>query len=386
MVETLVKEQNDLLDMDVACGFGSPLIFAISSNTVFLRVFLTLGIDLNKPSSVQTSLYHKQDFPPGSYTPVSWAAAIGSKVAVDLLLSRPEVNLPDDILHTAVVSTQRSPEIINKLCQRGADVSLTVDGSTLIHTLLSQFGPRTDTNQWLPVVKTLIGDLSVQDWTARTVLHIALDNHLSDIVAYLLEQNAQLTATATLHRDIWIWAKKRKWFAKVGAAIDAAEQPSTRILGKIIDATATLQLVEFPGAVTTDHDDPNPICAVVVSVINRKPPAPFWFRFSDPHRMFSLEADLSRGKSSLQSNTQSSPRNDELATLKCRFSRLRYYQKTCSRLFDYHQGDAVTSMLRQLTQEKDSTGDSLFLQMTFQTDDKVYDHDYTLDIYRGPLH
>ncbi|KAG1833679.1 hypothetical protein DFJ58DRAFT_847761 [Suillus subalutaceus] len=204
MVETLVKEQPDLLGVDVARGLGSPLIFAIASNPVFLSVLLKLGVDLNKSSSIQTDLYHQRDLPSGSFAPISWAAAIGSQVAVEFLLSQTKVELPVGILHTAVMSKKRSPKIIHKLCQRGADVTFTVDGSTPLHALLSslRLRLRADQRQWLPVIKALVGDLSGHDWTARTALHIALDNRLSDVVVYLIEQNAQLTATATLHPNL----------------------------------------------------------------------------------------------------------------------------------------------------------------------------------------
>ncbi|KAG2340391.1 hypothetical protein BDR05DRAFT_966904 [Suillus weaverae] len=385
MVETLVKEQPDLLGVDVARGLGSPLIFAIASNTASLSVLLELGVDLNKPSSIQTDLYHQRDLPSGSYVPISWAAAIGSSVAVELLLSQPEVNLPDDIVHTAVVSKWRSPEIIYKLCQRGADVTFTVDGSTPIHTLLSKLGPRTDQFQWLPVVKAFVRDISAQDWTARTALRIALDRRLSDVVAYLLEQNARLTATATLHPTIWSWATKSKWFAKVQAAALAADQPYTRIMGKIIDATGKSRLVEFPGAVT-NHGDHNPMCAVVVSVVDRK--LYRWPAVMFP-RIVSLEADLSRGKLLLQNNAQNSPENEELARLNFRLTWVKTRQRVSSRLLDYHQGDTVTSTLRQLTRDKDSTSDSLFLRLsrTKEGGRSTFDDlEYALDIYRGHLH
>ncbi|KAG1886707.1 hypothetical protein F4604DRAFT_2044165 [Suillus subluteus] len=384
MVETLVKEQPDLLGVDVARGLGSPLIFAIASNPVFLSVLLKLGVDLNKSSSIQTDLYHQRDLPSGSFAPISWAAAIGSQVAVEFLLSQTEVELPVGILHTAVMSRKRSPKIIHKLCQRGADVTFTVDGSTPLHALLSslRLRLRADQRQWLPVIKALVGDLSGHDWTARTALHIALDNRLSDVVVYLIEQNAQLTATATLHPNIWNWAEGKQWFSKVQAATLAADQPYTRIVGKIIDATWQSRLVEFPGAATTNHADANPICAVVVSVIDRK-------LYSLFRRIVSLEADLSRGKLLLRNNVQESLENDEFARLKFRFSWLQIRQRVSSRLLDYHQGDAITSVLRQLTQDKDSTGDSLFLRLS-KTEEwcqiSFDDLEYVLDIYRGRLH
>ncbi|KAG1720150.1 hypothetical protein EDB19DRAFT_1965798 [Suillus lakei] len=101
MVETLVKVQPDLLNVDIAGGSGLPLVCAIASNPAFLSVLLKLGVDLNKPSFIKPCLYGQQDLPSGSYTPISWAVAIESEVAVEFLLSQTEVNLPDDILHTA---------------------------------------------------------------------------------------------------------------------------------------------------------------------------------------------------------------------------------------------------------------------------------------------
>ncbi|KAG2039183.1 hypothetical protein BDR03DRAFT_250795 [Suillus americanus] len=66
--------------------------------------------------------------------------------------------------------------------------------------------PDTSTNQLLPVVKALVEpscNLSLQDRTARTVLHIALDGRLEHIVTYLLERNAGLSAMAALLPDQW---------------------------------------------------------------------------------------------------------------------------------------------------------------------------------------
>ncbi|KAG1850980.1 hypothetical protein C8R48DRAFT_778011 [Suillus tomentosus] len=384
MVEPLVKKQPDILSVDVARGFGSPLIFTIASNPAFLSVLLELGIDLNEPSFISTYLYHLRDLTSGSYTPISWAAAIGSEVAVELLLSRTEVTLPDDILHTAILSNRRSPEIALKLCQRSADVTFTVDGSTPLHALLSklvsshwsgsrQYSNRRSNGQWLPVIEKLVRDLSVPDWTARTALHIALDNRLNDIVVYLLEQNAPLTATPTLHPTIWSWAEGNQWFAKVQAAALAADKPCTRIRGKIVGQS---RVVEFPGVVSANHGNLKPICAVVVSVINRS---------SDFHAQI-LEASLFRGKLLHQNKAQDFLENDEFAPLKFRLSCER---NLSSRLFDHHQGDAVTSALLKLTWDEDSTGDSLFLRLSSRGlflgsyFDKV---EYALDIYRGHLH
>lgn len=385
MVETLIKEQPDLLGADVACGFGSPFIFTIASNTAFLSVLLKLGIDLNKPSFIQTDLYHRRRLPSGSYTPISWAAAIGSKVAVELLLSRTEVTLPDDILHTAILSNRRSPEIVLKLCQRSADVTFTVDGSTPLHALLSKLVSRWSNRKWLPVIEKLVRDLSVPDWTARTALHIALDNRLSDIVVHLLEQNAPLTATATLHPNIWSWAEGERWFSRVQAAALAADKPYTRIRGKIVGVTKQSRIVEFPGAVSANHGDPEPICAVVVSVIDKRNPGSSLFHTSQI-KSLSLEAGLFRNKFLHQNDAQDFLENDEFASLKFRLSWKKNQQYVSSRLFDYHQGDAVTSALRKFTCDEDSTGDSLFLRLSATKSSYFDELEYALDIYRGHLH
>jgi hypothetical protein len=122
----------------------------------------------------------------------------------------------------------------------------------------------------LPIVKALVEpscDLSLQDQTARTVLHIALDGCWEDIVTYLLEKNAGLSATATLLPGIWSWAIDKTWFPKVQAAALAADQLCTRIKGKVVADTTELKRVEFSVAANADHDNLNPICTVVVSVI-----------------------------------------------------------------------------------------------------------------------
>jgi hypothetical protein len=64
------------------------------------------------------------------------------------------------------------------------------------------------------------------------------------------------------------------------------------------------------------------------------------------------------------------------------------WQRVSSRLFDYHQEDQVTRMLRHFTKDTDSTGTSLFLQMAKdEWNAKNYELgvECTLDIYRGPL-
>ncbi|KAG0694293.1 hypothetical protein DFH29DRAFT_1072963 [Suillus ampliporus] len=387
MVEFLVKEQPCLLHEEVGYELGSPLIFAIYCNPDFLGVLLKLGVDLNKPSQISPKLLCEIDIPEDSYTPILWAAAIGSKVAVDFLLSQPEVKLPDNILHMAIIPNDVSPEVIRMFRHRGADANFTVEGSTPIHTVLSSL-LRSD-DHWLQVVKALVQpscNLSVQDWSARTALHIALDRRLQNIITYL-RQNAQLSGTATLRPapDMWSWAKNEKWFPKIQAAALAADQPRTRIKGKIIDANTTSQLVEFPGALTANHEDPNPICAVVVSAI-----------VNDADLCLPglhLGANLSRRNLGLRLPDFSS--KEDTTGLKFNFSWSRW-QRASSCLIDYHQGDLVTSMLRQLTSEDvDSSGTSLFLQIF-----KGFSHEHLhcaldigsdpvecmLDIYRGPLH
>jgi hypothetical protein len=98
------------------------------------------------------------------------------------------------------------------------------------------------------------------------VLHIALDAHLEDVIIYLLEQNAGLSATATLHPEMWSWATNKTWFPKVQAAVLAANQPHTRIKGKVVDYTTTLRLIKFSVLATEEYNNPDPICAVVVFV------------------------------------------------------------------------------------------------------------------------
>lgn len=138
-----------------------------------------------------------------SHGPISWTAAARNEAAVDLLLSQPEVNLPNDVLHECIRKLRRHIH--------GADVNFVVDGLTPIQFLFSFRRVRNlyDRNVQLPVVKALVEsscDLSSQDQTSRTVPHIALDRQLEDVVGYLLEQDAGLSATATLQLDKWTWA------------------------------------------------------------------------------------------------------------------------------------------------------------------------------------
>ncbi|KAG0699158.1 hypothetical protein DFH29DRAFT_61721 [Suillus ampliporus] len=388
MVEFLVKQQPHLLDVDIAPGVGSPLAFTIALRPDLLSILLKLGVDLNKPSHFNCQHYMKLRCYLSFRVPISWAVENGREVAVDFLLSQTEVNLPDDILHMAILHVAfqvKTPVviIIGKLCQRGANVNFTVDGSTPIHTLLLKRWKSSD--ERLQTVKALVQlscDLSVQDWTGRTALHIALDRGLEDIITYLLRKNAQLSGTATLQPDMWSWAQDKKWFAKVQAAALAADQPCTRIKGKVIETTRESQLVEFPGAVTAAHEDPNPICAVVVSATLSEHEGPI----PTGYNTCKLWAELLRDTLSLQKFT-------------LEWMDASYYQRVSSRLFDYHQGDEVTRMLLQLVEDKDSPGASLFLQMRSQPERRfglsastrafpigVETVEYTLDIYRGPVH
>ncbi|KAG1862114.1 hypothetical protein DFJ58DRAFT_725529 [Suillus subalutaceus] len=357
MVKSLVKQHPDLLDVDIAPGWGSPLIFAIAKNPDCLSILLKPGIDINKLSSFNPKLYG-QDIWGDSYAPISWAVVTGSEVAVNFLLSRAEVNIPNNILYNGVASYEPSHESIRKFRQRGVDVNFTFNSYTPIHYFLS-FPDRHNKSQLLPVVKALVEpscNLSLQDRTARTVLHIALDARLEDIVVYLLEQNAGLSATATLLPDMWSWATNKMWFPKVQAAALAADQLF---------------------AATADRDNPNPICAVVVSAI---------LNGELLLDCKGISVGLSNRNQSLQKDIQDSPIDD--------FLRLEHYfkwspgQRVSSRLFDHHQGDQVTRILQQLTEDKDMTGTSLFLQMTkSEWNTEVFERvvEFVLDIYRGPL-
>jgi ankyrin repeat protein len=269
MVEFVIKQHPHLLDADIAPGWGSPLNFAMAKNPDCLGVLLKLGVDLYKLSFIKSRIY----FPftrlyDTNYAPMAWAAATRNEVVVDFLLSHTKGHLPNDILHVAVGVDNPSHEFIRKFRQRGADVNFTVHGSTPIHDFLSfSYYKRFDEyrNPSLPVVKALVEpscNLSLRDRTARTALHIALDDHMEDIVAYLLEKNAGLSATATLHSDMWSWATNKPWFPKVQATVLAADKPCTRVKEKVIHDTAQSRLVEFPVPVTVN---PNPICAFVFS-------------------------------------------------------------------------------------------------------------------------
>lgn len=375
MVEFLIKQHPHLLDVEIAPGWGSPLIFAIAKNPDCLSILLKAGVDLNKLYCFKPKLYG-QYILHGSHTPISWAALTGSEVALDFLLSRTEVDIPNDILHKAVMPYKPSHEAIRKFRQRGADINCTVKGSTPIHRLLTQLSNH-DKSQLLPVVKALVEpscNLSLQDWTARTILHIALDARLEDIVTYLLEKNAGLSATATPLPDMWSRAANMTWFSKVQAAAVAADQPYTRIKGKVVDATAESETVEFPVAVTAARGNPNPICAAVVSAIVNGELCSF------------IRGNLSYCNQSFQNKVQELP-TDDPPRPELNFS-WQSGQRVSSRLFDYHQGPKVTRMLRQLTKDKNSTNTSLILKMFKQRwNSEVFQRvdEFTLDIYRGPL-
>jgi len=282
MVEYLVKQQANLLDMDVAPGWGSPLIFAmtfrLTSMLALLDALKKLGADLNKPSFIQNNLYSQTNVRSGFYAPISWAVAIRQKEAVDFLLSQSALKLPDDILHTAVLCVKPSHEVVSKLRQRGANIHFIVEGSTPLHVLLSRkrgrsgiaftqlfVGSGASSQDWLPIVKELVEpsyDLSLQDGTARTPLQIALDQGLSNIVEYLLEKNAPLSASATLNPNMWNWAKDQKWFPSIQAAADAADKPSTRIrTGKVFIKPGESEVIPIKDV------DFSRIRAVVVSAI-----------------------------------------------------------------------------------------------------------------------
>ncbi|KAG1771903.1 hypothetical protein EV702DRAFT_1201783 [Suillus placidus] len=343
MVESLVKQDPDLLDVDIAPGWGSPSIFAIAKSPNYLSILLTLGVDLNKLSYINAHLYG-QLIPGGSHAPISWAAATGSEVAMDFLLSRTEVNIPNDILHMAVRGIEPSHEYIRKFHRRGADVNFTVYGSTPLHYFLSTYPNRLsyDKSQLLPVVKALVEpscNLSLQDWTARTVLHIALDRRLEDVVAYLLEQNTGLSATATLLPDMWSWATNKT------------------IKGKVVEATEKSQISV---AVIADCDNLNPICAVVVSAI------------------------LNGEVSITSKDIQDSPKDDSR-----RFKLYFYWesgQHVSSHLFN--RLSSRRQCYQGATADNDSTGTPLFLKMSehFLTAE-IFELgvECILDIYRGPL-
>ncbi|KAG2361071.1 hypothetical protein BDR07DRAFT_1610413 [Suillus spraguei] len=235
MVEFIVKQYPHLLDVDIAPDWGSPLIFAITKNPDCLSVLLTSGVDPNKPSFVKVGLYHQ------------------FSVFMTATMIQCRVSLPNNVLHMAVRANNYSHESIRKFRQRGADVDFRFYGHTPIHYFLGCPPGMCLTN-------------GIRNY-ASTVLHIALDECYGDIIPYLLEKNAGLSATANLHPDMWSWATNETWFPKVQAAALTADKPWTRIKGVVIDATEESQLVEFSVAVTAYHGNPDPICAFVVSGI-----------------------------------------------------------------------------------------------------------------------
>jgi hypothetical protein len=101
----------------------------------------------------------------------------------------------------------------------------------------------------------------------------------------------------------------------------------------------------------------------------------------------SVNVDLSCCNQSLDKNIQDPPKDDS-PRLEFQFSWSTSGQHVSSRLFDYHQDDQVTRMLRHFTKHTDSTGTSLFLQMARnKRDAEIYEFgvECTLDIYRGSL-
>ncbi|KAG1889972.1 hypothetical protein F4604DRAFT_641734 [Suillus subluteus] len=269
MVEPFVKKYPHPPHMDLNSDWGSPLILVIAKNPDCLRILLDRGVDLNKPSSFKPGLYANQCTRRSSHTPISWAAVTGSEDAVDFLLSQRGVKLPDDILFMAVKADTPSHISIRKFRQCGANVNSTVHGSTPLHYFLSKNRPSNDESQLLPVVQALVEptcNLSLQDRTARTALHIALDARLEDIVTYLLEQNAGLSATAVLDPDMWTWAANQTWSSSVAAAL-APDRLRTRIKGNVVPDITESKVVEFAVAVTADRDNADPVCAVVISAI-----------------------------------------------------------------------------------------------------------------------
>ncbi|KAG1836889.1 hypothetical protein DFJ58DRAFT_749655 [Suillus subalutaceus] len=380
MVEFIVKRHPHLLHEDIAPHWGSPLIFAIAEKPDFLGILLKLGVDLNKLSSFQHGTYRScwVSFP--QYAPITWATAIGREDIVDFLLSQREVDVPDNIMYVAVNASELSTEIIRKLCQRRVDGYPATYGSTPLHAFLSRLDYHNIRTQWLPIVQALVEpscDLSLQDRTARTALHIALDQYMKDVVVYLLDHNAGLSATATLHPNMWSFSKNETWFPKVEAMALAAGRPYTRVKGKVVNATMKSQLVEFSVAVTADGDNPHPVCAVVVSAVLNG------WTFS--YKYFS--ADLSYCNQSLQKDIQDSPKDDS-SRLKLHFLWESGKNHVCSRLFDYHQEAKVTRMLQHLNEDKDSIGTSVFLQTSEdERNTEVFKLgvEFILDIYRGPL-
>ncbi|KAG2361082.1 hypothetical protein BDR07DRAFT_1410806 [Suillus spraguei] len=344
MVEFLVKQHPHLLDTDISPGWGSPLIFAIAERPDFLSIFLKPGVHLNRLSSFKLFSYLGPR--EGSYAPISCAAAAGNEVATD-------VDIPNDILHVAAPSH----ECIRKFRR-------CVNGSTPIHMFLLHSASRSyDKSQLLPVLNALVEpfcNLSLQDRTARTALHLALDYRLEDIVPYLLEQNAGLSATATLHPDMWSWATNEMWFPKVQAAALAADQSCTRIMGRFPN-------FEFSVAVTADRENRNPICGVVVSAI------------LDGKLSCSnlIHANLSYCNQSLQKKVQDSRKYDSPGPWFC---------------FEWRSELRASSwfyqVLQQLDEDKDSTGTSLFLQIFKEEwNAEVFEVgvECILDVYRGPL-
>lgn len=111
---------------------------------------------------------------------------------------------------------------------------------------------------------------------------------------------------------------------------------------------------------------------------------PYDFPISEGYNFIS--ADLSYCDQSLQKDIRDSPKSNSLG-LKLYTTQTRG-QRVASRLFDYHEEDKVTRMLNHLTEDKDSTGTSLFLRIsTDEWNAEILELgvEFVLDIYKGPL-
>ncbi|KAG1771906.1 hypothetical protein EV702DRAFT_635755 [Suillus placidus] len=178
-------------------------------------------------------------------------------------------------------------------------------------------------------------NLSLQDWTARTVLHITLDKRLEDVVAYLLEQNAGLSATATLLPDMWSWATNKTWFPKVLAAALVVDQPCTRIKGKVVEAVEKSQIVlqSLPTATT--------LIRFVLLLFQRYSMARCQATITSRSTFHIVISHFKR--------TSKTPRKmipaDSSSTFTGKVGSMSLV--TCST--DYHQGGNVTRVLQQIT-------------------------------------
>ncbi|KAG1818679.1 uncharacterized protein BJ212DRAFT_1346887 [Suillus subaureus] len=180
---------------------------------------------------------------------------------------------------------------------------------------------------------------------------------------------------------MWSWARNMALFPKVQAAVLAADQLCTRIKGKVVNATAESQIVEFSVTVNADHDNPNPICAIVILAILDGEVSNDASGFGQM-----VGVDLSCCHQSFQKDIRNPPKDRPLE-LGFVFAWIRG-QHASSWLFGYHQNNVVTRMLQQLSDDKDSTGTSLFLRMhKNERNTEVFELgiEFILDVYRGPL-